>query len=193
MNISHLVRPAILAGLFALAGGLAQAQDQQPQQSQTPPAPSETKHIGDWLVRCFPVKSPSPCDMFELLAEKKSGRRLMSITIAYLPAQDRHAMQINVPLGVALSRGLTVRTDAFASPALHYRRCDRGGCYVEGIVDNAFIDSLTRTTTGAKVTLASFDGRSFNLSFSLNGFAEAHNALLQLSKAHSGGGDAAAK
>ena len=59
----------------------------------------QTKPFGDWTVRCFPVKSPSPCDMFELLANKKDTRqRVMSVSIAYLPANDRHVIQIAVPL-----------------------------------------------------------------------------------------------
>jgi invasion protein IalB len=193
MNFGSFVRRGLLAGLFAVAGATgALAQDQAPAQPAQP-APTETKHIGDWLVRCFNVKSPSPCDMFELLAEKKSGRRLMSITLAYLPKQDRHAMQINVPLGVSLQKGLVVHTDAVTSPALHYRRCDRGGCYVEGIIDNGFVDSLARNSNGAKIKLVSFDGRAFNLAFSLNGFAEAHNALVELAKAKVGGDSSGSK
>lgn len=173
----------VFAAFFALAALPAAAQ-QQPQQPQQPIEPNETKLVGDWMVRCFPVKSPSPCDMFELLADKKSGRRLMSFSIAYIPSQDRHAIQIALPLGVALAKGVTISSDTYNSPPMRYRRCDRLGCYVEGIIDNASIDALARSQSGAKVKFSAYGGQTFDVPFSLNGFAEAHNTMTDLSKSH---------
>ena len=180
---------ALLASAFvALMAAPALAQDQsQPATSaatQAPMGANETKNVGDWLVRCFPVKSPSPCDMFELLADKKTGQRVLSLSIAYIPSQDRDAIQIALPLGVALSRGVIMSADTFATQQMRYRRCDRMGCYVEGLVDNATIDNLARSQSGAKVKFTAYGGQTYDLPFSLKGFSEARDTMVGLARSH---------
>ena len=49
----------LLAAALAMGATTALAQQQQ----QAPLKPEVTKQHGDWLVRCYPVTSPSPCDM----------------------------------------------------------------------------------------------------------------------------------
>ena len=107
-----------------------------------PLQPSETKTFGDWTVRCYPVASPSPCDMYELLANKQTNQRVMSLSIAYMPSGDKHVIQIAVPLGVLIPTGLVIESDTYTSPLLHYRRCDRAGCYVEMMFDNGAVNAL---------------------------------------------------
>jgi invasion protein IalB len=169
--------------LLVSAPALAQT---APQQAQRPGqlVANETKAVGDWTVRCFPIKSPSPCDMFELLADKKNGNRVMSLSIAYVPQQDRHAIQIALPLGVALAKGVQLQSDTFNSPVMRYRRCDRGGCYVEGLIDNASVDALSRSQGQAKVRFSAYGGRDYALPFSLNGFSEARNTMMDLARSH---------
>ena len=76
---------ASLAGALALSflafGALAQ--DAPPANgAPAPVTPTETKAFGDWSVRCFPVNTPSPCDMFQVLANKQTNQRILSISIA---------------------------------------------------------------------------------------------------------------
>jgi len=169
--------------LLIAAPALAQTQ-QQPPQGRGGLVANETKAVGDWTVRCFPIKSPSPCDMFELLADKKNGRRVMSLSIAYVPQQDRHAIQIALPLGVALAKGVQLTSDTFNSPLMRYRRCDRAGCYVEGLIDNKSVDALAGSQGGAKVKFSAYGGRDYALPFSLNGFSEARNTMMELARSH---------
>src|SRR5476649_1618752 len=104
---------ALIAGALALSllsfGAAAQ---EAPAGGAAPMTPNETKPFGDWTVRCFPVATPSPCYMFELLANKTSGERVMSVSIAYMPNGDKHIIEIAVPLGVAIQKGLILSTDA---------------------------------------------------------------------------------
>jgi invasion protein IalB len=98
---------AHIAGLLAfglLSIGAASA-DPAP---AAPLTPSETKTYGDWTVRCYPISSPSPCDMYELLANKQTNQRVMSLSIAYMPAGDKHVIQIAVPLGILIPKGLVI-------------------------------------------------------------------------------------
>ncbi len=167
----------LLAAAFGMSVSpvLAQAQPAQPK-------PDVTKQYGDWLVRCYPVSSPSPCDMFELLAQKKTGNRVMSMSFAFAPKENRYVVQIAVPLGVALKTGLTIKAGTYSSPPLRFRRCDRGGCYVEGVTDSAIIDALSQNTGQAKATIASDEGRVLDVAFSLTGFGEARNAMAELAR-----------
>ncbi|MEI9886222.1 MAG: invasion associated locus B family protein [Rhizomicrobium sp.] len=169
-----------LAGALALsllAGGAF---------AQTAPAapvtPSETKTFGDWTVRCFPVTTQSPCDMFELLANKTSGQRVMSISIAYMPTGDKHIIQIAVPLGIAIQKGLVLSAEGYTSPALRYRRCDRGGCYVEMLLEPPVLGALSGGGTSATIRIVAEGGKSFDIPFSLKGFADAHGAMQDLAR-----------
>jgi invasion protein IalB len=176
---------ASIAGAIALglvAFGAASAQTAPPANNNAPMAPTETKPFGDWTVRCFAVNSPSPCDMFELLANKTTQQRVLSISIAYLPTGDKHVIQIAVPLGIMIQKGLVLASDTYTSPQLHYRRCDRGGCYVEMLIDNQTIASLGTATGPAKIRIVAEGGKAFEIPFSLNGFADAHGAMTDLAR-----------
>lgn len=170
----------LLAAAFAMGATTAFAQ--QEQQQQAPLKPDVTQQHGDWLVRCYPVASPSPCDMFELLAQKKSGNRVMSVSFAFAPKANRYVVQIAVPLGVELSKGLTIKAGEYASPVLRFRRCDRGGCYIEGVTDPAMLDALGQNGGQAKASIASTEGKTLDINFSLNGFAEARSEMANLAR-----------
>lgn len=138
--------------------------------------------IGDWTVRCFKVTSPSPCEMYEELQDKNSRQRVLGVSIAYSPANDRHLIQIAVPLGVSIPKGLVMKADGFTSPAFPYRRCDRAGCYVEMVFDNGYIASLSKSGPKGTVTIVGDNGKSFNINLSLDGFSGAHDSMVQQAK-----------
>jgi len=184
--LSLLAAPA----LAAPAAKPAAATPQQKADPSKPMQPSESKEFGDWSVRCYPVTSASPCEMVELLVNKKTGRRVLSILIAYIPSRDQHVMQIGMPLGVMLQNGAVLNSDTFTSDVLHFRRCDIQGCYVETPIDGASLNALARATK-AQMQIVSVDGKKFELAFSLNGFTSAHNALVDLTKQKASGAPAA--
>lgn len=180
---------AALAALSVAAGSALAAKPAAP--AAAAPAPqanasqgpkiSDVKEIGDWTVRCYDVKSPSPCEMVELRVAKKTGQRILGVLVAYVPSRDQHVIQISVPLGVALQNGLVISSDTFTSKPLRFRRCDQLGCYVETGIDNQSLAALGRATK-ADMQVVSMDGRKFNLVFSLNGFTAAHDQLVALAK-----------
>jgi len=169
----------------AMAGVLlacTTAMAQQPAADAVPPRP-ESKTVGDWLVRCFPIQSASPCDIFQELDNQRTHQRVLSLSFAYVPSLDRHHVQITVPLEVSIPKGLTIQTDSYTSPVLKYRRCDRNGCYVEMAVDNSLIAALARSSGDAKVNIVSDSGKSYGLTFFLKGFAAAHDSMVEQAKA----------
>ena len=159
---------------------IAQAPDAAPAASGKP----EVKTVQDWAVRCFPVQSGSPCDIFQELDNQRTGQRVISISIAFYPALNRHALVIAVPLEVGLAKGLKLQTSSYTSPALKYRRCDRNGCYVEMAADNGMIESLARSSgDSGKINIAADSGKAYALNFSLKGFSAAHDAMVTEARA----------
>jgi invasion protein IalB len=179
MKISHLLSGLALA---ALVSGTALAQAPAAPAGSAPSGQPEVKTIGDWAVRCYPMQSASPCDMFQQQNDAKSQQRILALSIAYIPHLDRHAIQISVPLGVAVAPGVVIHTGTFSSPAMPYRRCDRGGCYVEMLIDNATVDQLSHGGDSAMVKITADDGKNYDLKVSLNGFAAAHDQMAELAK-----------
>jgi invasion protein IalB len=190
MTAMHTTLAGALAlGLLALSGAIAAP---APPPAAAPAAaapiqPSETKTFGDWMVRCYPIASPSPCDMYELLANKQNNQRVMSLSIAYMPAGDKHVIQVAVPLGILIPKGLVIESDTYTSPPLRYRRCDRGGCYVEMVFDNGAVNALATATGPAKVKIVAEGGKVFEIPFSLNGYADAHGAMVDLARKKTSG------
>jgi len=165
-----------------LAAGAALAQ-QAPAADAAAPGRPDVKNVGDWMVRCFPIQSPSPCDIFQEQDYQKTGQRVLSISIAYVPSMDKHAIQISVPLDISIQKGVTLQTDSYTSPVLKYRRCDRNGCYIEMAVDNAMVESLAKSGADGKVNIAADNGKSYTLKFSLKGSARAHGDRAAQAKA----------
>jgi invasion protein IalB len=185
-SVSHFV-----IALFAFASGIpaASAENAGPAQpaQQSQVTANETQHVGDWLVRCFPVKGQIPCDMIYILAVKKSGDMLLSVRFAYAPVENKNLFQIGVPLGVSFAKGIVISSNAGASQPLPFVHCDRSGCFVESAMDNASMDTLANAPGGAKIRFFSYNGRAFTLPFPLNGFSKAREAMDQLAKSRVGG------
>ncbi len=167
---------AACAGLM-LAAGAAMAQQQAPAADGAPGRP-DVKTVGDWTVRCFPIQSPSPCDIFQEQDYQKTGQRVLSVSIAYVPSMDKHAIQLSVPLDISIPKGVVMQTDAYTSPVLKYRRCDRSGCYVEMAVDNGLVEGLAKSGAQGKVNIAADNGKNYTLNFSLKGFSQAHDDMV---------------
>lgn len=180
MKFSHSLMGAALGILLASGAALAQ---EAAQPAQAPAGRPEVKTIGDWLVRCFPITSPSPCDMFQELDDQRSRQRVLSFSIAHVPSLNRDGIQIGVPLEVSIPRGLVLVADNYTSPALKYRYCDRNGCFVQVPLDNAAIAALSKSGPEGKVRIFADGGKQYELRFSLKGFAAAHDAMVEQAKA----------
>jgi invasion protein IalB len=179
---------ALALSTLVIAPALAQdapAAGDQPQQQAAAPrkpvTPTVMKTFGGWDVRCYPVSSPAPCDMWEAIAFKNGGQLAVSISIVYVPSQDAHLLQLIVPLGVDFAAKAKIMTDTFTSDAFPYHHCDRIGCYIVVPQGNAVVDAL-KDQQAMKVRVTQFRGKSIDLAVPLKGFADAHSAMVELAK-----------
>jgi invasion protein IalB len=183
MNLfSRKINQTLMAAGIGLTLAAGAALAQQAPAAEAPGRP-DVKTVGDWTVRSFPIQSPSPCDIFQEQDYQKTGQRVLSISIAYVPSMDKHAIQISVPLDISIQKGVTLQTDAYTSPTLKYRRCDRNGCYIEMAVDNALVEGLAKSGAQGKVNIAADNGKNYTLNFSLKGFAQAHDDMVAQARA----------
>ncbi len=180
MRMNSVLKAAALGVMFSTAA-MAQGGAPTPQ-AAGPAAVTENRQVGDWVVRCFAVQNESPCDMFQELQDQNSQQRVLSFSLAYVPARDQHVIQIAVPLGIGIPAGAIIKTDAFSTPKLPYRRCDQQGCYIEMIFANEQVAKLAGAGNSASVNIVADDGKPYALKFSLNGFAAAHDAMAGLAK-----------
>ena len=172
---------ALIGGLaFSLAGAAAAFAQDAP--SAPPPKP-DVKTVEDWQVRCYPIQAVAPCDMLQEQGDPQSGRRVLSLSISYVPSMDRHAVIVSVPLDVSLPKGVVIQTDSYTSPTLKYRMCTRDGCFVQAPVDNDLVASVAKSSGDGKINIVGDDGKAYSLKFSLKGFAQAHDDMVAQAKA----------
>jgi invasion protein IalB len=179
MTFSRSLICAALGVLLASGAALAQ-------EAPAPNAPAgrpDVKTIGDWLVRCFPITSPSPCDIFQELEDQRTRQRILSFSIAHVPSLNRDGIQIGVPLEVSIPRGLFIVAGNYTSPNLKFRYCDRNGCFVQVPLDTPAIAALSKGGDEGKVRIFADGGKQYELRFSLKGFAGAHDDMVTQAKA----------
>jgi invasion protein IalB len=131
---------------------------------------SINQNVGDWVVRCVQttIKSPAPCEVMQTTVNKDSQQRISSFSIAYVPSRESYAMQVVVPTGVALAKGLTI---APALNAAKFTRCERDGCYVEMLIDNATVTSLGGAGKSASIAVFGYgQDKQITLPVSMTGF-----------------------
>lgn len=191
MTSVSLIRRSLAAFLtaFALSAAPALAQDdaptapqqQQQQAAKKPITPSIMKSFSGWDVRCYPVATPAPCDVWEAIGFKKSNRLAASVSIVYIPSRDEYLMQLIVPLELDLTKGLKIVAGGFTSPVLPFHHCDRIGCFVGVAGSNAIIEALKNQST-MKLHLEFYRGKAMDIAVPLNGFAEAKAEMVTLAK-----------
>lgn len=181
MKFTRLLTGLALGCVLLPCAALAQAA-QPAAQPGGPGTVTDNKAIGSWTVRCFSVTSASPCDMYEELQDTNTHQRVLGVSLAYVPKDDRHVVDIAVPLGVAIASGVVIKTNSFTSPKLAFRRCDQQGCYVEGVMPNDMVASIAKSGPDAQVIVVADDGKVYPIKLSLDGFAAAHDSMSALAR-----------
>src|SRR5262249_585166 len=122
MNLMRSFSAAL--ALIAVAATPVLAQDAQQQAAKRPTGPQIMKTFGGWDVRCFNVATAAPCDVWEAIAFKKGGNLAVSVSVVYVPSQNRHLMQFIVPLGVDIAKGAKLTAGSYSSDTMPYHHCD---------------------------------------------------------------------
>jgi invasion protein IalB len=143
---------------------------------------SINQNVGDWVVRCVQttVKSPAPCEVLQVTVNRDNKQRLSSFSIAFVPSRDAYAIQVVVPTGVALAKGLLL---ANSPNGMKFTRCERDGCYVEAVIDNTVVTNLGKAGKATEIAVVPY-GKTDQIKFpvSLTGFTEAMDRMKTYAK-----------
>jgi len=104
---------------------------------------------------------------------KGSGRLLTRVTFLLAAANQEPKLNIQLPLGVLIQAGATIRIDENPPQGLRFRTCDRGGCYAETPLSTALLAQLRK---GSKLVIEfkNLAEKTIKLPLSLGGFDEAY-------------------
>ncbi|MDQ0349207.1 invasion associated locus B family protein [Ancylobacter vacuolatus] len=197
----NFVGAALLAGV--LVGGPAQAQTPtatapvtQPVQPRPaapaavrpapaaaaadPSQPAETTATyQDWQMRCVtPADQPRACEVIQKLQVQGQG---LVATIAVGRADPKSPMLIviQVPQGVWLPSGITLKVGANGKPLpLEYKRCAQV-CVAEATLDAATVQSMKTAAEAGSFIFQDGAQRDVALPVSFKGFAPALDASLK--------------
>ncbi|MGD0141791.1 MAG: invasion associated locus B family protein [Rhizomicrobium sp.] len=139
----------------------------------------KTQTFGSWSVQCY--RSPgSVCDISQVAFARQQDLRMLGISIAYVPDRKLYTARIVVPLLVSFAKGMTIEIGSYRLADLKYRRCERDGCYVEGVLPQEMIDAMAKSNIpkGA-IEIASVNGQKITLPIVLDGFSGSLSQMKQ--------------
>lgn len=101
-----------------------------------------------------------------------SGRVLVSAAIREVAGQDKKALMVMVPLGMALPPGVQVKVDENEPVKLEYTLCHAAGCTAEAEATPAVVDQMKK---GKQVVVAAINlaGKAIGFPVPLTGFDKA--------------------
>jgi invasion protein IalB len=182
MNVRrNIARGALLAAALLLgqAPGLVQSAFAQNAGA------GDMHKTGDWTVRCAPSGG---CQMFQADVDQKSHAAVAGIVINFVPKSNAYFAHFIVPLGVRFTDGLSITIGSFQAAHLKFKRCERDGCYVEGMIPPAMMNAMQAGGPRGEMDVVFINGRKIALPIGLDGFSD---GLALLKK--SAGGDTSGK
>lgn len=194
------VRAGLLALTLALGAGFAaapaMAQDKKTAPEKTAPAktapakaapakaaeakPEDAKDQSAWVKLCEkapnitdPKKELNVCLTHHERLDGNTGMVLVSAAVREVEGQDKKALMVMVPLGMALPPGVQVKVDEGEAVKLQFTLCHAAGCTAEGEATQPVIDQMNK---GKQVVVAAINlaGKAIGFPVPLNGFDKAY-------------------
>jgi invasion protein IalB len=161
-----------LTGLGAQTICASAASPPQAEAAQANSPISQSRTIGSWTVRCYRTQG-SVCDLSQIAFERQQNLRVLGVSIAFLPDKNLYTGRFVVPLLVSFAKGMTIEIGAFQLPNLKFRRCERDGCYVEGVLPPQMISAMSQSAPAkGTIKVAAVNGKIVTIPIALDGFAD---------------------
>lgn len=130
----------------------------------------------DWMVVCVSREQGLPCEMSQQLVNGQTGSVVAKFSIAYSPTEEKHALQIAMPLGVWLEPGIALNVGDMSVTDIKFSRCMPQGCMIEAVLEDPMLAEMKKGGDG-QVVLFDRNKQKIGLPFSLKGFADADAKL----------------
>ena len=131
-----------------------------------------------WQIQCeTPPGAPNElCALVQNVAAVDRPNVELRVTIVRTLDGGAHILRVAVPLGVLLDGGLGLRVDDTDIGTADFARCLPSGCYVEMIMDEALVATLSSGQTAWFVIFQTPD-EGIGIPIDLPGFAAGFAAL----------------
>lgn len=152
----------------------------KPAAGATAAKPEDTKDQSAWVKLCEkapnitePTKELNVCLTFHERLDGNTGMVLVSAAIRQVEGQEKKALMVMVPLGMALPPGVQVKIDDGEPIKLQFTLCHAAGCTAEGEATQAVIDQMNK---GKQVVVAAINlaGKAIGFPVPLTGFDKAY-------------------
>ncbi|MGC1465711.1 MAG: invasion associated locus B family protein [Pseudolabrys sp.] len=158
-----------LAGL-SLTACLAAVPALAQQQSNVPATGS------DWRVECTNSGKTLDCRVFSEVIESKSRQIITTLTIRYPQETKKPVMMIQVPLGVLVTKAITVAVDNGRPEQLMIQTCTQSGCAAGNQIPEPLIASMS-SGKELKIVFYNVNSQPVTVTMPLAGFALAYNKV----------------
>jgi invasion protein IalB len=181
------LRAGLLALSLALLAGFAVspaiAQDKKAAPAAKPAAAAPAAPAGDqsaWVKLCEkapnltdPKKELNVCLTHHERLDGNTGMVLVSAAVREVEGQDKKALMVMVPLGMALPPGVQVKVDEGEPVKLQFTLCHAAGCTAEGEATQPIIEQMNK---GKQVVVAAINlaGKAIGFPVPLTGFDKAY-------------------
>jgi invasion protein IalB len=154
--------------------------DRQKQQTAAKPLNANKnigKAFGDWDMQCADQpKGERRCQIVGDVLSGDGKQVILVISLAPVPTTKNIAIQMAVPLGVAVQEGVKVDVEGAYSGSMPISRCTPQGCLVEGAIPVEMIEAMKAKST-ALIGVTTPDGKGIPIALSLKGFGSAYEAV----------------
>jgi len=166
-NQGDFMRVILLTLSLLLAGSVL---------AEEPNIRTSSETYRDWEVTCIERGDQRQCEMKQTLVNQ-NNQLISVLTLAKTETSDNLLVQLIMPHMVDLTAAVNVQVDHNLAFELPYRFCNQIACYV--LVENN-PDMIEQFKEGTQASITAFlvNGQRLGLSFSLNGFSAAAQALL---------------
>ncbi len=169
------VRGCLLTLALALTASFAAA----PASAQAQKSAKGKSEQAAWVKLCEtapdltdPKQKLNVCLTHHERLDGNTGRVLVSAAIREVQGQDKKALMVMVPLGMALPPGVQVKVDENEAVKLKYTLCHAAGCTAEAEATQAVVDQMKK---GKQVVVAAINlaGKAIGFPVPLTGFDKA--------------------
>ncbi|MEO1205976.1 MAG: invasion associated locus B family protein [Pseudomonadota bacterium] len=125
-----------------------------------------------WAVQCNNPGQGLVCRATQNIFITKTRQRLLSVAVSKPSGDKNLAMLIQLPHGLFLPGGLSLKVDDDAAKQLAVQTCDQSGCYAGHPIDTALLSKLK---SGSRLTISfqNLQKKTMSIPVPLSGFGDA--------------------
>jgi invasion protein IalB len=195
MRFASILLPALAVGALFISGDMTAVSQTKLKEKTAPPPPAvqvplkgatpEAAPSADnqpppsgWASRCASDgrQSALDCSVEQSIIESKSRQLLMQVVVRVPPDTRKPVLTIQLPLGLFLPGGVTLRFDEGKPDRFDVQTCDQKGCYLQVPVSNEMLQAMGKDKQ-MLVTFQNLSKQDIAVPVPLNGFMVAYQKI----------------